>query len=415
MHIYFSGISGAALGPLAMIALDCGYDVSGSDLHDSPLLLELRSRGAQIAIGEQTGEHLEQIHSGQPIDWFVYTAALPDDHPDILQATNHHIRLTKRDEFVNHIIKDKDLQMIAVSGTHGKSTTTAMIIWLFHAMNVPVSYMTGSPLNFAPSGKYEKESQYFVYEADEYDRNMLHFHPFRSVIPSLDHDHVDVYPTADVYKEAFRTFSEQSEVTITWQSVADYAGLLDVQAFSDETDLSSITIIGQHNRKNAFLAMQCVHQTLTHIPKQSLLPAINDFPGAGRRMEKLQENLYSDYAHHPKEIAVTLQMASELTDKKPIIVYQPHQNARQESIKALYKDAFLQAEKVYWLPTYEPAGRDQPTTDMRDELISYVSNKEIVQTAEMDDELKRTIKQAASSGDTVIIMGAGNIDDWIRN
>jgi UDP-N-acetylmuramate--alanine ligase len=197
-------------------------------------------------------------------------------------------------------------------------------------------------------GGHQKDSHLFIYECDEYDRNFLAFHPKTSILTSIDYDHPDIYPTRESYQAAFRDFCDQSQNVICWQKDADVIGLAsgtNTKIIDDDTDLQAITLAGDHTRQNAWLAIQAV-QELTNTPLEKLVEIINRFPGTGRRFEKLANNIYSDYAHHPAEIKATLQMARELSDEV-IVLYQPHQNTRQHAIKAAYTDSFKQAAKVY--------------------------------------------------------------------
>ena len=176
MRIYFSGIGGVGIGPLAEIAHDAGYDVCGSDRSASPLTAALMERGIHVAL-DQSGTFLQEEHNKQPFDWFVYTAALPADHPELVLAHKLGIKTGKRDELLAHIISDKNLKLVAVAGTHGKTTTTSMIVWTLQQLGIPVSYSVGSTLSFGPSGKFDPTSQFFIYECDEFDRNFLNFKP----------------------------------------------------------------------------------------------------------------------------------------------------------------------------------------------------------------------------------------------
>jgi len=157
MKIYFSGIGGVGLGPLAEIAYDAGYTVIGSDMSKSLTTDELRKRGIEIEFN-QDGSFLKSSHQDQPIDWFIYTSALPETHPELLLAKELGIKTAKRDELLAHIIKEKNLKLIAIAGTHGKTTTTGMLVWAFKLLNVPVSYSVGSTLSFGPSGMFDPES-----------------------------------------------------------------------------------------------------------------------------------------------------------------------------------------------------------------------------------------------------------------
>jgi UDP-N-acetylmuramate--alanine ligase len=392
MHIYFSGIGGVGLGPLAEIARGAGHTISGSDLAASPTFLSLQKEGFEVSL-DQTSTHMAKVHTEQPIDWFVYTAALPPNHPELAYAREHDINATKRDELLKKIIEGAGQKLIAVAGTHGKTTTTAMVVWLFKQLNIPVSYLVGAPMSWAPSGAYDKTAEYFVYECDEYDRNFLQFHPHLSLITSIAYDHADIYPTQENYNQAFEQFKTQSRQVLTWK----------------EVDPNIISLPGQHNRSNGALAANAVAKlTAQYIDK--LVDYMKNFPGTSRRFEKLAENLYTDYAHHPDEIAATLQLAGELSDHI-IVVYQPHQNTRQYHVT--YVDCFDKAEKIYWLPTY--LSKEDTSLDILTpaQLTSQLDSKKVTY-AEFSDDLLKHIRHELEIGKIVIIMGAGSIDTWAR-
>lgn len=204
MHIFFSGIGGTAIGPLALIAKQAGYEVSGSDKQDSQYIQYLRGHGiTDIHIGQEY-DQIGQVHDQKPIDWYVYSSAVAIENPDAPElrfCREHGIKTTKRDELLNQIIHDKNLKLIAIAGTHGKTTTTAMTIWLLKQLGIPVSYSVGAKIPFGEMGDYVEGSDYFVYEADEYDRNFLAFRPYFSIISGIDYDHPDIYPTRDEYNQ----------------------------------------------------------------------------------------------------------------------------------------------------------------------------------------------------------------------
>ncbi len=409
MHIYFSGVGGVGIGPLAEIAHDAGYQVSGSDVIASPMTDQLRARDIEIAIG-QDGSHIRNRHDEDPIDWFVYSSALPDDHPELQFARRHNIRISKRDELLAHIIDEKSLRLIAIAGTHGKTTTTAMAVWLCKKLGVPVSYSIGSTLSFGPSGFYDPDSQIFIYECDEYDRNFLHFYPYLSLLTSLDHDHPDTFPTVESYKQAFLRFIHQSQTVLAGPGVAEY---LETKLAAPPAELArEISLPGDHTRENAALAVQAIAE-LTSTPLDKLVAIMSSFPGTGRRFEKLAENLYSDYGHHPAEIAATLQMARELSDHV-VLVYQPHQNRRQHEVKEQYVHCAELAEKIYWLPTYLTREDEAQAVLTPDDLTAQLTNRAAVTIADLDYNLWNNIQQERAAGKLVLIMGAGTIDSWVR-
>lgn len=414
MRIYFSGLGGVGIGPLALIAQSMGHEALGSDAASSRYTDLVAQAGIAVVL-DQTGQALAAAHQQQPIDWFVYTAALPDDHPELVKARELGLKTSKRDELLNHLIQDKGLKLIAASGTHGKTTVTGMLIWLFKQLDQPASYSIGTNLSFGPSGRYEDGGEYFIYEADEYDRNMLQFRPYASLIPSLDYDHPDTYPSQEDYLEAFAEFIRQSHCAYMWRRDAEALGLHEggcVHAYGTDTKLDQIKLAGLHNRRNAYLAVQCVRELLGQ-PEAKLIDIINRFPGTERRFEKLADNLYTDYAHHPAEITATLQLAGEL-NKNVIAVYQPHQNLRQHEIKHDYKNAFAGAKHVYWLPTYLSREDESLAVLSPEELIKELAEPDKAEAANLDDELKAKLDKHRASGELVVLMAAGTLDAWAR-
>ena len=206
MNIYISGISGTGLGPLALMASDAGLFVSGSDLSEGAVSSELLSKNIPVEFGVQNGDFLQKMYDAGKVDWFVYTSALPADHPELQLAQKLGVRISKRDELIAYLVDKLGLKMVAVAGTHGKTTTTSMITWVALNLGLPISYLIGTTLPFAEAGHYDAESEFLIYEADEYDRNFLHFSPWLSVITTVSYDHPDIYPTKLDYMRAFSKF-----------------------------------------------------------------------------------------------------------------------------------------------------------------------------------------------------------------
>ncbi len=413
MHIYFSGIGGVGIGPLAEIARDAGHTVVGSDPNESLVTAELLAQGVAIS-DTQDGSFLQTTHTDLPLDWFVYTAALPADHPELVLAKKLGIRTGKRDEFLAEFIASHNLKLIAISGTHGKTTTTGMMIWVLKQLGVPVSYSVGSTLSFGPSGAYDPASELFVYECDEYDKNLLHFSPHLSLLTSIDYDHPDTYPTEAVYKETFRQFVSQSNQTIAWEGDLAYIEQKTtpaIQALSPNDQLP-LSLPGEHNRRNATLVSKGL-EYLAIGNEVACKRALESFPGTDRRFERLADNLYSDYGHHPEEIAATLQLARELADSI-VLVYQPHQNWRQHFMRDQYTTQFALAEKIYWLPTYLTRENPNQAVLTPQELTTNLTNKAALSYAALGSELWEIIQDARKAGKLVLVMGAGTIDEWAR-
>ena len=369
----------------------------------------LASRGVKIT-DKQKGMFLQETHAKQPIDWFVYTSAMSEDHPELVLARMLGIKTSKRDELLSHIIDEKGLSLIAIAGTHGKTTTSAMMVWTLQQLGVPISYSIGTTMSFAPSGHFDPASQYFIYECDEFDRNFLQFHPFLSLITSLDYDHPDTFGAPEDYIAAFRQFLEQSDGSIIWQSDGNLMGELRDTWLLGEHDIKGITLAGEHNRRNASLVIKALERINI---EGDAVEAINRFPGVDRRFEKIGTNLYSDYGHHPTEIAATLQLAREMNDNV-VLVYQPHQNLRQHELRTQYTDCFEQANEIYWLPTY--LTREDPTQEVLTpkDLTEDITNHNAVHLADLDNSLWENIQKARDRGALVLVMGAGSVDGWLR-
>lgn len=414
MHIFFCGIGGSGLSGLAHLALDLGFVVSGSDLQNSQNIEELTMRGATIFLGQKDFKNIQNLNQKQKIDWFVQTAAIKPTHPELQFAQdiqnfgnkknnspqnsgkntensqensvqeifetdlaensiknqqriqqkfdNSVIKISKRDEFINFVIREKNLKLIAVAGTHGKTTTTGMLVWLFQKLKIPISYLVGSSITFGKSGAFQEKSEYFVLECDEFDRNFLKFHPEIAIIPSLDYDHPDTYPSLEEYNEAFAQFCKKnSKFVIAWQEdlskVFESHKVTNLDENYTEKDDSNniyfdlhgtflhnkiienttISLLGNHNKQNAQLVITCFFNIFRDLVirgkcsifktqdedwdnlnwfdqklELKIIETLNNFPGTARRFEKLVENVYSDYAHHPSEIAATLNLAKEL-------------------------------------------------------------------------------------------------------
>ncbi len=397
------------MGPLALMAKDAGMMVFGSDQAAGAITNELTNAGINLCLGEQDGSFLQARAKNEGVDWFVYTSALPEDHPELVLAKKLKLKISKRDEFISFLIKKLKLKLVAIAGTHGKTTTSAMIVWGAKQLGLPLSYLIGTTLPFAEAGHYEPGSEYFVYEADEYDRNFLAYHPWLAVIPTVTYDHPDIYPTEQEYQDAFRQFEAQSEQIIRGDEIA-----------------AGVTLAGEARRYDATLAIDALARMIPAkrglkrfcSSHKQILNAINSFPGVGRRFEQVSEGYYSDYAHHPEEVVATVEIAREEAERRDlkgvVAVYEPHQNIRQSELAADYANAFDGVTKVYWLPTY--LTREDPKRKVLtpSDFITKLDNKKVAEPAELDDKLAAELKKWHNKGYLVLLMSAGPADLWLR-
>lgn len=424
MHIYFIGIGGSGIGPLALIAQKAGHKVSGSDITSSSYTDYLKNKGMNVSL-DQSGVNIDHVHANEPIDLVVGVSAIVrnnPDHPEIVYAKRNNIEVRERDSLLNLIIKEKNLKLIAVAGTHGKTTTTAMIIWLMKNLNMPVSYSVGAKLTFGDMSNLDDKSEYFIYECDEFHKNFLNFYPYVASITGIAWDHHEIYATKKDYNDAFVEFLNQSKSVIIYKDDSDeiewrnnnFTTLLD----KSDPAMSQISLAGRFFREDAWLAVRTI-QYLTGENTEKLISIINSYPGASRRMEKIADNIYSDYAHTPEKIIGCINTANEM--KKPyqkmVIVYEPLTNRRQHFIKDVYKNLFLGVDKLYWVPSFKAREDAAQKIIEPQEFVDGMDNKHIAEAAELNDDLWQKIVQHADNDDFVVVIsggGGGSLDEWAR-
>lgn len=427
MHIFFSGIGGTGIGPLSLIAHQAGYAVSGSDKQHSNYITYLEQHGiTNIHIG-QGYDQIQAVHEQQPIDWYVYSSAVTKEQRDpeeLRFCREHGIRATRRDELLNRILEEKNLKLLAIAGTHGKTTTTAMAIWLFTQLGLPESHSVAAKMNYAEMGSYHPGSEYFIYEADEYDRNFLAFHPHLALITGIDWDHPDIFPSREEYLAAFRTFLGQCREAVLWDADLERLGLepsetrLSIQE-ADPAINERLHLPGLVNRRDAWEVAVGV-QRLTGKPLDELLAHLDRFPGVGRRFERIAPHIYSDYAHTPPKIRGALQLAHEVAGDNVVVVYEGLHNTRQHFIKEELVHLFEGVKHLYIVPSY--LAREDPSLALLlpDDLKALMSPaiQAHAEPAALDDTLADHIRTHQQQGDLVLCItagGGGSLDEWLRN
>lgn len=414
---------------MALIAKQAGYEVSGSDMHEGEMTKYLTGQGiTDIHIGQMKNQ-IAEVHSRKPIDWFVYTAALPKDnmdHPELTFCKENDIKTSKRDELLNKIISDKKLKLIAIAGTHGKTTTTAMAIWTLAQLGIKTSHSVGANLNFSDMGHYEPGSEYFVYECDEFARNFLAFKPFYSIISGIGWDHQEIYPTEQDYFNAFRDFLGQSQRGLVWREDLKKLGISESDerytiADYEEPEIDRIRLDGLYNRRDGWLVVKAVSQIIG--PKtEEVIAKINQFPGVGRRFEEIVPNLYSDDAHTPEKIIGCMSVAKEKLKpgQKLVVIYEPLTNRRMHYLGKAHRSVFEGTDFLYWLPSY--LAREDPDLPLLTptELIKNLdpSIQRIAIPMERDEKLRSAIEKRLQSGDLVVGVaggGANSLDEWLRD
>jgi UDP-N-acetylmuramate--alanine ligase len=426
MHVYFSGIGGSIMSSLALLAKQAGYEVSGSDGSESSYTNYLRQHGINDFHIGQSEAAIAKVHATKPIDWLVYTPAIPitdPNHPELVFCKQHHIKASRQDEFIQKLISDRGLKMIAVAGTHGKSTTTSMMVWLFKQLDIPVSYALATKVSFGELSLFDEGSKYFVLEADEYDKKFLSYHPALTLITGIDWDHPDIFPSRDLYNQAFADFLSQSREAVAWEddlSKIGYSGTNVRPLSKSEPDIDlKLSLPGLVNRQDAWLVATTLEALLDESIDE-MVDHLNNFPGLSRRFEQIAPSLYSDYAHTPPKIRGALQLAHEVGGDKVVVVYEGLHNTRQHFIKEQLADLFDDVKQLYIVPSFL-AREDKnlkllAPTDLLDLLSERA--KAHSRAAELDDELERSIRRHLDNGDLVLSLSAGSgkqsLDDWLR-
>ena len=374
-HVHFIGIGGSGLSAIARLLLESGYVVTGSDRTLSPLAVELQKAGARV----YTGHAAENITGA---DWIVRSSAVPDDNLEVMTALKLHIPVYKRADFLGRLMEHK--LGIAVAGTHGKTTTTAMIAWILVQLGKDPSFIVGGVLNNLGVNARAGQGEAFVIEADEYDRMFLGLKPRLAVVTNIEHDHPDTYPTPADFHAAFVEFTRLIPEDGALIVCAEDMGAIELTAearrmgkrvvgyriaennltqagewalaqhlmankyggftFNAIVRLKSVPsyisgvqlqVPGLHNVRNALAALAVI--ALLDLPLAGAAKALGEFTGTGRRFEVKGEankiTVIDDYAHHPTEIRATLDAARARYPASRIwAVWQPHTYSRTQTL-----------------------------------------------------------------------------------
>ena len=440
IHIHFIGIGGISMSGLAEILLKEGFTVSGSDTKESPLTKKLVSEGAHIIYG-QKAENITR-----DIGCVVYTAAINRNNPELIEAVALKIPMLTRAELLGQLMKNYDTP-IAVSGTHGKTTTTSMISHILLEGDLDPTISVGGILKAIGGNIRVGNSGTFITEACEYTNSFLHFFPKISVILNIEEDHLDFFKDLEDIRHSFHQFAEllpEDGTLIINAEIKDYAeiyeglscnvvtygtnGCFDYSAKNityDENghvafdlfrrgeyaDHIQLSVTGDHNVSNALsaIAVADILGLSIDITKRGLL----SFTGTDRRFEYKGEfngvTVIDDYAHHPTEILATLKAAQHSLHNSVWCVFQPHTYSRTISLLDEFAEAFYSADKVIITDIYAAREDDPGTVHSRDlvEKLQH-NNVDAIYISQFEDIVKY-LKENVKENDVVITTGAGPI------
>jgi len=412
--VHFIGIGGIGISAIARMMLEEGKVVSGSDSTLSPITEEFVKLGAAVWEGQNAS------NIGDNIDLVVYTVAVPDTNTELMEARAKNIQTLSYPEMLGLVSEGKFT--IAVAGTHGKTTTTAMTAGVFIDAKKDPTVVVGSLLKASHSNFISGKSEYFIVEACEYKRSFLHLSPKILVITNIDDDHLDYYGNLEGVQKAFREMCERvpaDGVVVTDVNNVNIALVLKglvckvVDYRFEDVSVLKLKVPGAHNKSNAQAVLAVAREV--GISTEEASKSLEDFPGTWRRFEFKGTTasgvlVYDDYGHHPTEIKATLQGARELfKDKNITVIFQPHLYSRTKEHLADFATAFTDADNVLFAPIY--AARESFDSSVSSELLAEQTKgvKGIVKYFTDFESIGSYLKENAKSGDVVMTMGAGDI------
>ena len=440
MNIFFIGVGGISMSALAKICLNKGYNVFGSDSSDSHLLDGLRNQGATIYIGHK------KEHITDDIDMVVYTAAIHPDNEELMAAKDKNILTINRAAFLGQIMREYK-NSIAVSGTHGKTTTTSMLSTIFGSTNLDPTILVGGNLKSIGGNVKIGNSQNFITEACEYTDSFLNFNPKIAIVLNIEEDHLDYFSGIEEIKASFNKFGKllpkdghfiingdspntdgilhdvkanvikygkeaSNDVIIKNIHFNDSGfGSFDLTYFGKDLGTFQLAVPGVHNIYNATSAI--IVSLVSGINAEDIKESIIKYTGVGRRFEiKGSYNdalIVDDYAHHPTELKATLAAAKKLKKSTLWCVFQPHTYSRTKSLFNEFGEAFYSADKVIITDIYA-AREDDPGDIHSKDLVEklYHNNVDAIYISKFED-IVDYLKDNIQPNDLLITAGAGPV------
>ncbi len=437
-RIHFIGIGGTGLSAIARLLLESGYEVSGSDRNASPLARDIQAAGARVFIGHAAA----QVNGA---DVVVRSSAVKDDNPEVQAALAQGIPVLKRADFLGQIMAGQ--WGIAVAGTHGKTTTTAMIAWMLSRLGQDPSFIIGGVSKNLGHNAHAGKGQAFVIEADEYDRMFLGLRPTWIVLTNLEHDHPDCFPTPQDYRQAFVDFigclkpggslivcRDDEAVFSLAKAVPETCGVhsyglhpqaeyraenlapssrgfrFDVTWQSEHLAAVELQVPGEHNVRNALASLAIAHQM--GLDEQQAAGALGEFEGTGRRFDVQGEaagvTVVDDYGHHPTEIRATLAAArSRYPGRRIWAVWQPHTYSRTQTLLDGFLHSFADADRVVITEVY--AARETNDNFSAASVAAQMPHP-AVEFAPTLAAAAQTLLRQLQAGDVVIVLSAGDAD-----
>lgn len=438
-HVHFIGIGGISMSGLAEILLENGYKVSGSDIKPSVTLKRLEKKGAIINIGHKR----ENIKDA---DLVVYTDAISKDNPELLEALEKNISTVDRGTFLGEIMKLYK-NSIAVSGTHGKTTTTGMLSVIFNDSSLDPTILLGGELDQIGGNVKIGNGEILLTEACEYKGNILKFFATIGIILNIDADHLDYYEGLDHIIDTFSEFANSipqnghlivnaddnnikrsiskakcNVITFGINNEAHYKArniifndggfpTFELVVNNKEYYNVSLNVMGIHNIYNSLAAIAAAH--ICGISMNLIIKSLNKYTGTHRRLEYKGvfngATIIDDYAHHPTEVKASLSALRNSSSGRIICLFQPHTYTRTKAFLKEFASSFDAADKVIITDIYAAREKDNGMVHSKDLANELVKNGVSAEYLGSFEELEDYIRENTSEDDIIVTMGAGDI------
>ncbi|WGE88816.1 UDP-N-acetylmuramate--L-alanine ligase [Actinobacillus arthritidis] len=443
-QIHFIGIGGAGMSGIAEVLLNEGYQISGSDIAEGPVTKRLAEAGAKVFIGHQS----ENVSGASVV---VASSAIDDSNPEVQAAKEARIPVIQRAQMLAEIMRFR--HGIAVAGTHGKTTTTAMISMIYTEAQLDPTFVNGGLVKSAGKNAHLGASRYLIAEADESDASFLHLQPMVSVVTNIEPDHMDTYggdfeQMKATYVKFLRNlpfyglavmcaddetvmeiapqvgrqvmtygFSEKADYRIEDYQQTGFQGHYTVVCPNGEHIDVLLNVPGKHNALNATAALAVAKEE--GIANEAILAALADFQGAGRRFDQLgsfirpngKVMLVDDYGHHPTEVDVTIKARrSGWENKRVVMIFQPHRYSRTRDLFDDFVQVLSQVDALIMLEVYATGEAPIVGADSK-ALCRSIRNLGKVDPILVSDtdQLGEVLDQIIQDGDLILAQGAGSV------
>jgi len=433
-NIHLIGIGGIGMSGLALLLREKGFNVAGSDVVESYITKMLKERGIKIYIGHRQENVAKDTHL------VCYSSAIKEDNPEMQEAKTRDLSILQRGKLLGLISWDK--KTIAISGSHGKTTTSSLIGFLLTSLGFkPTVFVGGIPLNYKYNAWWGNE--YFVIEADESDGSFLYYNPWVSIITNIDYEHLDYYKNIETLKGNFLQFAYQTRALaigcgddpFVYEIIKKAKGVsygmgahnkLRAEDFHYDGQFScfnffiddklvrevKIPLLGKHNALNTLAVLSFFNYLNEDLNK--VIDALKYFKGTKRRFQIKKKigsiTFVDDYAHHPTEIDAVLKAARYLDPKRLFVIFQPHRYSRVENLRKDFARCFTQADELVVTDIYAASEPNTKKIDAQSLSKEIQNNFKGTVTHIPKEKLISEIPLRLKEGDLVMGIGAGDIN-----